>query len=115
MPSKLGQLIRHTRKGLGIGVRELARQIGRSGSFIVRLEKEEGTPSVAEDTLIALADALSLDSDELITLAGKTPHDVRPADEAEVKLYRLVKNLDPSQREQARAWLEDLGSAPDDS
>ena len=108
MPSKLGKLIRKTRKAKEIGVRELARRIGRSGSFIVRLEKDDDTPSVAEDTLQSIAEELDLDADELITLAGKTPEDVRPSDEREVKLYRRMKQLDDDQREQVREFLDSL-------
>lgn len=108
MPSKLGKLIRKTRKSRDIGVRELARRIGRSGSFIVRLEKDEETPSVAEDTLHSIARELELDADELITLAGKTPEDVRPSDESEVKLFRRMKQLDKEQREQLEAFFDGL-------
>ena len=108
MPSKLGKLIRKTRKAKDIGVRELARRIGRSGSFIVRLEKDDETPSVAEDTLQLIARELELDADELITLAGKTPEDVRPSDESEVKLFRRMKQLDDDQREQLEAFIDSL-------
>ena len=108
MASELGILIRSARKDLGIGVRELARRIERSGSFIVRIEKDDPPPSVAEETLVAIAEQLQLDADRLITLAGKTPSDVRPEDEREVALYRSVKELDEDQREKVRGFVEQL-------
>ena len=111
MPSKLGTIIRTARKDKQIGVRELARRIERSGSFIVRLEKDDPSPSVAEETLMAIAAELQLDADRLITLAGKTPSDVRPEDEEEVALYRSVKALTPEQREKVRGFVEDLRAA----
>lgn len=108
MASQLGTLIRKARKELEIGVRELARRIDRSGSFIVRIEKDDPPPSVAEETLVAIAEQLQLDADRLITLAGKTPSDVRPENEQEVALYRSVKELDENQREKVRGFLEKL-------
>ena len=108
MASELGRVIRAARKEQEIGVRELARRIERSGSFIVRIEKDDPPPSVAEETLCSIADELGLDADRLITLAGKTPSDVRPADEREVALYRSVKNLTPEQRDQVRGFVDEL-------
>jgi transcriptional regulator with XRE-family HTH domain len=108
MPSELGSIIRKARKAKGIGVRELARLIERSGSFIVRLEKDDPPPSVAEDTLQAIAAELDLDPDQLITLAGKTPSDVRPEDAHEVALYRSVKELDSEQRKKLESYVERL-------
>ena len=108
MASRLGTIIRSARTERDIGVRELARRIDRSGSFIVRLEKDEPPPSVAEDTLMSSADELDPDADRLITLAGKTPSDVRPEDEEEVALYRSVKELDAEQRDALRGFVDEL-------
>ncbi len=114
MPSELGSIIRKARKAQGIGVRELARRIERSGSFIVRLEKDDPPPSVAEDTLQAIAGELDLDPDQLITLAGKTPSDVRPEDAHEVALYRSVKELDSEQRKKLESYVERLRIGDDE-
>ncbi len=108
MASQLGEIIRRARDDKEIGVRELARRIDKSGSFIVRIENDDPPPSVAEETLRAIAGELELEADRLITLAGKTPSDVRPEDEEEVALYRSVKNLDDEQREKVREYLEEL-------
>ncbi len=114
MASELGKIIRTARKEREVGVRELARRIERSGSFIVRLEKDDPPPSVAEETLKAIAVELALDADELITLAGKTPSDVRPRDAEDVALYRSVKELNSTQREKLRDYVERLQSEEDD-
>jgi len=107
LPSELGHLISTTRKAQGLGLRALAREIGKSPSFLVMIEKNDPRPGVAEETLRRIADVLDLDPDRLVTLAGKTPHDVVPDDELEVALYRLVKQLSP---ERKRRLLHQLGS-----
>ncbi|MFB6264349.1 MAG: helix-turn-helix domain-containing protein [Bradymonadaceae bacterium] len=108
MANRLGEVIREARDEQGVGVRELARRIDRSASFIVRLEKDDAEPSVAEETLERIAEVLQLDADRLITLAGKTPSDVQPEDEEEVALFRSVKELDEEGREAVREYLEQL-------
>jgi transcriptional regulator with XRE-family HTH domain len=110
MASELGDIIKQAREDMGIGVRELARRVEKSGSFIVRIEKDDPPPSVAEETLRNIARELELDADRLITLAGKTPSDVKPEDEHEVALFRSVKNLDDDQREKVREYLDELKS-----
>jgi len=106
MPSKLDQLITTTRKAQGLGLRALAREIGRSPSFLVMIEKNDPPPGVGEETLRRIAGVLGLDPDRLITLAGKTPEDVVPADELEVAIYRLVKKLSPNRKQRLLRQLE---------
>ncbi len=108
MASKLGELVRETRQQQDIGVRELARRIDKSGSAIVRIEQDDPPPSVAEETLRSIANELDLNPDRLITLAGKTPSDVKPDDEEEAALFRKVKRLDDEQREDIFEVLEHL-------
>ena len=57
------------------------------------LEKNDPAPGVSEETLRGIADALELNADHLLTLAGKTPDDVVPVDAVEVSIFRLVKSL----------------------
>ncbi len=114
MPSELGDIIKQAREEKEIGVRELARRIEKSGSFIVRIEKDDPPPSVAEETLRNIARELDLDADRLITLAGKTPSDVQPEDEEEVALFRSVKNLDEEKREKVREYLDELEDDSDE-
>jgi len=115
MASELGETVKEARTDRDIGVRELARRIDKSGSFLVRIENDDPPPSVAEDTLVSIAEELDLDADRLITLAGKVPSDVQPDDEEEVALFRSVKNLDDEEREEAREFLDKLSEADDDS
>lgn len=93
MPSKLGNFIRSEREIRGVGLREMARRIGKSPTLLVMLEKNAEAPGVSEETLRRIAEALGLSADHLLTLAGKTPDDVVPEDVVEVSIFRLVKRL----------------------
>jgi transcriptional regulator with XRE-family HTH domain len=107
MPSPLGTLIASERKRHGLSLRGLAREIGKSPSFLVMLEKENPAPAVAEDTLVRLAEVLDVSSDRLITLAGKTPSDVAPHDTLEVELFREVKRLNAGAKAKLLSQLKD--------
>ena len=106
MRSKLGQFIRNAREARGIGLRDLARRIGKSPTLLVMVEKNDPAPGVSQETLIEIARELELNADHLLTLAGKTPDDVVPANEVEVGIYRLVKKLSPDRKQQLLHQLE---------
>jgi transcriptional regulator with XRE-family HTH domain len=106
MPSQVGRFIAAARKKQGVGLRELARNVGRSPSFLAMIEKNNPVPGVGEETLRRIAGALELDPDRLITLAGKTPEDVVPSDQLEVAIYRLVKKLPTGRKRRLLTRLE---------
>jgi hypothetical protein len=89
-----------------LGLRALAREVDRSPSFLVMIEKNNPPPAVAEETLRRIAAALDLNPDHLLTLAGRTPDDVVPADEVEVAIYRLVKKLPADRKVRLLRQLE---------
>ena len=105
MASKLGKELRRARLKAGIGLRELARRIGKSPAYVVALERAEESPGVTEETLTSIATELSLSPDVLMTLASKVPAEVKPKTALEVELYRRVRQL-PVERQ--RALLETL-------
>lgn len=106
MASKLGLLIRGERLKQGLSLRGLAREVHKSPAFIVALENDSSSPSAAEETLKTIAKALDLNPDRLITLAGKTPADVAPADELEVALFRRIKGLTAAKKKRLLTELE---------
>lgn len=106
MASELGQRIRGARKELGIGLREFAKAIGKSPGFVTQLECEDAVPSVSEETLRSVARELSLEADELLVLARRTPSDVVPESSLEVALYRRVKGLSPAEQEQVQRYMD---------
>ena len=106
MPSKLGKLIRDTRQAKSLGLREFARRIGKSPAYLVSLERAEELPGVSEDTLVAVAEALELERDVVLSLARKTPQELTPRSPTQMALYRLIKELPSNRQEELRKQLE---------
>lgn len=82
----LGTRLRQARLGAGITVRELARQLGVSASFVSQLENGKSQPSVS--TLYALAHCLGESIDRLLLEQGpstapltRTGDDARPTEQ----------------------------------
>lgn len=100
MASSLGDEIRRARLKAGIGLRELARRIEKSPSYVVALERAEESPGVTEETLAAIAAELFISPDVLMTLASKVPAEIKPKTPLEVELYRMVRQL-PIERQLA--------------
>jgi transcriptional regulator with XRE-family HTH domain len=86
-------LIRAERERRGVGLREFAAKVGKSPAFMVRLETDDVVPSVAEETLGVVADALGLERDMVMALAKKMPKDLAPEDELDLAVYRRVKSM----------------------
>ena len=106
MASKLGKLLRERRQRVGISLRELARRIEKSPTYLVSLERAEAPPGATEETLAALAKNLELEIDEVLTAAGKTPLAVVPQTRTELALYRIIRRLSPKRQEELRSQLE---------
>lgn len=89
----LGERLRARRVELGIGVRELARRVDLSPTYLSRLMTgaEESPPS--EASLLRLAEALDLPIDDLLWLAQRVPGDVVEALLADRDLWRVVRYL----------------------
>src|SRR5437867_3920376 len=66
----IGEEIREARKALGLTQPELAQQLGVSPSYVTKLEKDQALPS--PERLLALADAIHLDRDHLLSLLEQT-------------------------------------------
>ncbi len=67
---KFGATVRREREKLEIGLREMAKKIGVSPTYLSKIERDEFPPP-AEDKVKAIAEILDLDVDELLALAGK--------------------------------------------
>jgi transcriptional regulator with XRE-family HTH domain len=65
----LGEVLRGARVKLGLGLRELAKQLGITPSYLSDIEYDRRVPS--EDVLSQLAKALNLELDHLMALAGR--------------------------------------------
>lgn len=70
-----GATVRQEREKLEIGLREMAKKIGVSPTYLSKVERDQFPPP-AEDKVIAIASALGCDPDELLALAGKVSSDL---------------------------------------
>lgn len=80
LPKTLGDIIREARTGKSLGLRELARRVEKTPSYLSDIENDRRVP--AEEVLRAIAGQLDLDLDDLMALAG------RLGDEAERYMSR---------------------------
>jgi HTH-type transcriptional regulator, competence development regulator len=73
-----GQTIRGARLASDISLRELARAVNVSASYLSRVENDcvGGKAGPTEAMCVALAHTLELNADTLIALAGRVPSDV---------------------------------------
>ncbi|MGE3746180.1 MAG: helix-turn-helix domain-containing protein [Sphingomonadaceae bacterium] len=72
---KFGAFIRREREGKEIGLREMAKKIGVSPTYLSKVERDEFPPP-AEDKVRKIAGVLKLDADELLALAGRVATDL---------------------------------------
>ena len=109
MPSDLGRMIKERRQEREIGLRELAGRIRKSPSFVSMLENADEPPAVSEDTLRAIEEELGFEPHTLVTLAGRTPVEVKPEDPLEVELYRQIKRRSREEKEELLRKLRKRG------
>jgi transcriptional regulator with XRE-family HTH domain len=72
---KFGPFVRREREGREIGLREMAKMIGVSPTYLSKVERDEFPPP-AEDRVKKLAEILGLDADELLARAGRVASDL---------------------------------------
>jgi transcriptional regulator with XRE-family HTH domain len=93
---KFGALIRRERESKEIGLREMAKMIGVSPTYLSKVERDEFAPP-AEDKVKAIAQIIGCDVDELLARAGRVASDLsdiikrHPAELA--ALLRTTKGL----------------------
>jgi transcriptional regulator with XRE-family HTH domain len=72
---KFGAFIRQKREAKEIGLREMAKMIGVSPTYLSKVERDEFSPPV-EDKVRKIAVILDLDADELLARAGRVASDL---------------------------------------
>jgi transcriptional regulator with XRE-family HTH domain len=70
-----GALVRREREAKELGLREMARMIGVSPTYLSKVERDEFSPP-AEDKVKRIAEILGRDADELLALAGRVSSDL---------------------------------------
>src|SRR5689334_24742909 len=70
-----GTLVRREREAKEIGLREMAKMIGVSPTYLSKVERDEFRPP-AEDKVRKIAQIIGRDADELLALAGRVAADL---------------------------------------
>ena len=93
---RFGAFVRRKREAKEIGLREMAKMIGVSPTYLSKVERDEFPPPV-EDKVKAIAKIINCDADELLARAGRVSSDLsdiikrRPRELA--ALLRTTKGL----------------------
>src|SRR5438046_3436608 len=72
---KFGAFIRREREGKEIGLREMAKLIGVSPTYLSKGDRDEFPPP-AEDKVKAIAKIIDCDADDLMARAGRVSTDI---------------------------------------
>ena len=72
---KFGAFIRREREAKEIGLREMAKMIGVSPTYLSKVERDEFSPP-AEDKVKAIAKIIGCDTDDLLARAGRVSTDI---------------------------------------
>ena len=70
-----GRLVRRERMVRGIGLREMAKKVGVSPTYLSQIERGEFKPPT-EDKVRKIAEIIGQDPDELLALAGRVASDL---------------------------------------
>jgi len=72
---RFGAFVRREREGKEIGLREMAKLIGVSPTYLSKVERDEFAPP-AEDKVRAIAAIIGCDVDDLLARAGRVSTDI---------------------------------------
>jgi transcriptional regulator with XRE-family HTH domain len=72
---KFGAFIRREREGKEVGLREMAKMIGISPTYLSKVERDEFPPP-AEEKVKAIAKIIGCDADDLLARAGRVSTDI---------------------------------------
>jgi len=72
---KFGAFIRKQRETKELGLREMAKMIGVSPTYLSKVERDEFSPP-AEDKVRAIAKIIGCDTDDLLARAGRVSTDI---------------------------------------
>jgi transcriptional regulator with XRE-family HTH domain len=109
----LGEIIREGRLAKKLGLRELARELEITPSYLSDIENDRRVPS--EEVLRKLAARLDLDADHLLAFAGRFDDDAErylKGNPSVWALFRRIseKRLKPDDIERLADHLEKLGN-----
>ncbi len=106
---KFGEFVRRERKAKEIGLREMAKMIGVSPTYLSKIERDEFAPP-AEDKVRKFATIIGCDADELLARADRVSSDLseiikrRPVQVA--ALLRTTKGLTADDMARLARWAQ---------
>src|SRR3954454_8063674 len=106
---KFGEFVRREREAKEIGLREMAKMIGVSPTYLSKIERDE-FPAPAEDKVRKIAAIIGCDSDELLARADRVSSDLseiikrRPVEVA--ALLRTTKGLTADDMARLARWAQ---------
>ena len=106
---KFGEFVRRERKAKEIGLREMAKMIGVSPTYLSKIERDEFPPP-AEDKVRKIATIIGCDADELLARAGRVSSDLseiikrQPVQVA--ALLRTTKGLTADDMARLARWAQ---------
>jgi transcriptional regulator with XRE-family HTH domain len=72
---KFGAFIRRKREAKDLGLREMAKMIGVSPTYLSKVERDE-FPPMAEERVRVIAEIIECDADDLLARAGRVSSDI---------------------------------------
>lgn len=99
-----GPVVRRKREEMGISLREMAKRIKVTPTYLSKVEREEISPP-AEDRIKALARELGLQEDKLLAIASKVSTDLQEIIRRRPEQYAVLLR---STRGYSAKELEDL-------
>ena len=106
---KFGEFVRREREAKEIGLREMAKMIGVSPTYLSKIERDEFPPP-AEDKVRTIAKIIDCDADELLARAGRVSSDLseiikrQPVEVA--ALLRTTKGLTADDMARLARWAQ---------
>lgn len=112
MSKKVGNLIRKLREERGVTQRKLAESIGSNYTYLSKIENGRLDHTPNSKTLIAIADALDIDRDWLLTECGRPPEKLTQSIASHADFFRRLGQLRGKQLDAALQPYPLLGQVP---
>ncbi len=91
MPETFGERVRRRRTDLQIGLRDTAKAVGISATFLSRIETGAEKAMPREEVIRRLAEVLKDDFDTLMGLAGRISEDVKDYVKADPRMPEFLR------------------------
>lgn len=107
---EFGEQLRELRLQQGLNQRKLAKKVGIDFTYLSKIETGK-MPPPSQETIRKLAEALDVDEDELLVLAGRVPDDIKDVVTRSRELpafLREIRDLDDDEIEQLKQKAKEI-------